>query len=959
MQPRNFISRRIPGLGLVLCLLVLFQSLQAQLQLKDGDRVCVIGNSLASRMQYSGWLEAMMQSQSQGKHLVFRNLGFPGDRVEKRPRNQGFMTPEEYLQHCEADVIFAMFGYNESFAGEAGVKDFSKATGEMIDQYRELRPNGESEPTIILFSPIAHEDLGNRNLPDGSDNNPRLALYTAALRQVAIEKNVTFVDLFAASQALYQASDEPLTLNGIHLNDEGNRLIGQFIASTLLNTTISATSQLEPLRQLVLDKNWHWFNRYRATDGNDVWGGRSTLKFVNEQTNREVLMHELIQLDIMTANRDLRIWMNLEGRGEVGVDDSNVPPSVAVISNVGGGSPSSSAQKEGNLSYISGEEGLSKMEMPEGFSMNLFADEKQFPELINPVQLAVDPKGRLWAAAWQTYPKWEPLKEMDDRLLILPDENRDGVADRAITFAKVHNPTGFEFWNGGVLVASQPDILFLKDNDGDDIADERIVYLEGIGSADTHHAANAFVYGPDGGIYWQSGIFLVNNIEHPWSVSLNTGSSGMFRFDPRRFHISYHADNSPNPHGISFDKWGYHYATDGTGGRAYQVVPAEKGFKMQKLLEMQVRPVPANGVISSENFPDSYQGKFMIANTIGFLGIKHYDLKRDGTQGKVWGEPLGDLLSSKDKNFRPSDIEFGSDGALYISDWHNVIIGHMQHNVRDPNRDHAYGRVYRMTYKDRPLQKDVAIAGASLEQLMKNLEHPVDGVRYRTRIELSARPTQDVVAAAERWIAKLDHGNPEHAHHLLEALWLHQQHNVRNTDLLTQLLQSPVDHVRIAAQTVQHHWFGSDQAPPTLDPQDVLEVSVASGVTSRSDSLVEVTLGTVPEKMSYDLKTFEVKAGATLKVRFINHDFMPHNLVFAQPGSANAIGMAAIALGAEGFAKAFIPESDQILMASKLLASKEEQVMEFKVPSKAGDYDYLCTFPGHHLLMRGIMKVIE
>jgi lysophospholipase L1-like esterase len=448
MQPRNFISRRIPGLGLVLCLLVLFQSLQAQLQLKDGDRVCVIGNSLASRMQYSGWLEAMMQSQSQGKHLVFRNLGFPGDRVEKRPRNQGFMSPEEYLKHCEADVIFAMFGYNESFAGEAGVKDFSKATGEMIDQYRELRPNGESEPTIILFSPIAHEDLGNRNLPDGSDNNPRLALYTAALRQVAIEKNVTFVDLFAASQALYQASDEPLTLNGIHLNDEGNRLIGQFIASTLLNTTISATSQLEPLRQLVLDKNWHWFNRYRATDGNDVWGGRSTLKFVNEQTNREVLMHELIQLDIMTANRDLRIWMNLEGRGEVGVDDSNVPPSVAVISNVGGGSPSSSAQKEGNLSYISGEEGLSKMEMPEGFSMNLFADEKQFPELINPVQLAVDPKGRLWAAAWQTYPKWEPLKEMDDRLLILPDENRDGVADRAITFAKVHNPTGFEFWNG-------------------------------------------------------------------------------------------------------------------------------------------------------------------------------------------------------------------------------------------------------------------------------------------------------------------------------------------------------------------------------------------------------------------------------------------------------------------------------------------------------------------------------
>ena len=943
------------------CLLAAFVSMtpqgQCQLQIKDGDRIALIGNSLASRMQYSGWLESMLQSQSEGKHLVVRNLGFPGDQVGKRPRNKGFMTPEEYLNHCEADIIFAMFGYNESFAGEAGLEAFSKLTVDMIDRYRDLKPNGESEPVMILFSPIAHEDLGNRNMPDGVENNVRLALYTAALRQVAVEKNVTFVDLFAASQALYQASDKPLTLNGIHLNDEGNRLVGQFIASTLLNTTFSATSQLGALRQLVLDKNVHWFNRYRATDGNDVWGGRSTLKFVNEQTNREVLMHELIQLDIMTANRDLRIWTHLDGRSNP-VNDSNVPPSVAVISNVGGGSPSSSAQKEGNLKYLSGEAGLEKMTVPEGFEVGLFADEARFPELVNPVQLAVDPQGRLWAAAWKTYPKWEPLKEMDDRLLILPDDNRDGVADRAITFAKVHNPTGFEFWNGGVLVASQPDILFLKDNDGDDVADERVVYLEGIGSADTHHAANAFVYGPDGGIYWQSGIFLVNNIEHPWSASLNTGSSGMFRFDPRRYHISYHADNSPNPHGISFDKWGYHYATDGTGGRAYQVVPAEKGFKMQKLLEMQVRPVPANGVISSQQFPKDYQGRFMIANTIGFLGIKQYALERDGDSGKVWGEPLGDLLSSSDKNFRPSDIEFGSDGALYISDWHNVIIGHMQHNVRDPNRDHDYGRVYRMTYKGRPLQSPVAIAGASLDALMKNLEHPVDGVRYRTRIELSGRPTAEVVQAAQRWIGQWDPKNADHAHHLLEGLWLHQQHNVRNTELLTQLLQSPVDHVRNAARTVQHHWFGSDQAPPTLQAEDILVTTVASGVTSRTDQLVEVTIGTVPEKMSYDLKNFEVKAGATVKVRFINHDFMPHNIVFGRPDSANDIGMAAVALGADGFAKAFIPDNDKILKASKLLQSKEEEVVIFKAPSEAGDYEYLCTFPGHHLLMRGVMKVV-
>ena len=109
----------------------------------------------------------------------------------------------------------------------------------------------------------------------------------------------------------------------------------------------------------------------------------------------------------------------------------------------------------------------------------------------------------------------------------------------------------------------------------------------------------------------------------------------------------------------------------------------------------------------------------------------------------------------------------------------------MQHNVRDPNRDHIYGRVYRMTYKDRPLQAPVKIAGASLGQLMKNLEHPIDGVRYRTRIELSGRETAKVIDAANRWINQFDASNPEHAHHLLEGLWLRQQHNVRNTQLLT------------------------------------------------------------------------------------------------------------------------------------------------------------------------------
>jgi mono/diheme cytochrome c family protein len=800
----------------------------AQLPLQDNDVICIIGNGLADRMQHDGWVETALQSQLAAKKLSFRNLAFTGDTVTKRPRCQGFTPPEDYLKHCAADAIFVFFGYNESFGGEKGVESFKKDLSGMIDKYRGIQFNGESAPRLVLFSPIAHENLGTPLLPDGNANNVNLALYTGAIHQVADEKGVGFVDLFSASQGLYRKADQPLTLNGVHLLPEGNRQLAEVIATALTGKDVKATPALEPLRQAVLDKNWHWHNRYRATDGNDIWGGRSGLKFVNGQTNREVLEHELKMLDVMTANRDPKIWAVAQGKDHK-VDDSNVPKPIEVISNVGGGSKSSSAAKEGSTDYLDGKEAIAKMHMPEGFEVNLFADEKRFPEMANPVQMQVDSKGRLWAACWSTYPKWEPLKKMTDSLLILPDENRDGVADKAIEFAKIHNPLGFEFWGGGVIVSSQPDIFFLKDTDGDDKADLRIVLVQGIDSADTHHAANNFIIGPDGALYWQSGIFLQNNFEHPWGPSLSSTASGMYRFDPRKYTITFHAGNSPNPHGTSFDYWGYHFANDGTGGRSYQVRPDGKGFKMFPLVNKEVRPVPADAIVSSSNFPDDLQQDFLVCNTIGYLGIKRYELHRDGftegknqfKQGEVWGTPTDSFFYSDDKNFRPTDAEFGADGALYIADWQNVIIGHMQHNIRDPYRDKKHGRIYRMIYKDRPLQQPVAIAAQPITALLENLKHPIDGVRHRSRIELSAREPGEVMAAVTAWAKQFDPKKKEDAHHLLEALWMHQQYDIRNEELLNALLNSPEPHARIAAETVRQHWGPADPTKGKVQTQIV------------------------------------------------------------------------------------------------------------------------------------------
>jgi putative membrane-bound dehydrogenase-like protein len=961
---------------LLFCLLpaaLTLQSAQAAepFEFRQNDVVAIYGNGLADRMQHGPWVETILQSHLKGRNVSFRNMSFSGDMVNRRPRNKGFTNDAEYLQHVAPDVVFIMYGYNESFAGPEGADAYQAELVTLVEKYRALRKEKEVDARFVLFSPIAYENTGDSGLPDGTQLNANLAAYTEATRRAATAADATFVDLYSRTFQLFASNDERFTINGIHLNEKGYRRLAGIMSRGLLGKPAPTNTRLADLHAAIQDKNWHWHNRYRATDGNDIWGGRSTLTFVDGQSNADVLKHELMMLDVLTANRDQVIWAAAEGR-KIEADDSNVPPPVKVISNVGGGSKSSNAQKEGSTNYPSPEESIAQATVPEGYELNVFASEEMFPDLANPVQMQVDAKGRLWAASWNTYPKWEPLKKMNDSLMIFEDTNHDGVADKRKIFAHVHNPLGFEFWGGGVLVTSGPDLLFLKDTDGDDKADVRYPILQGLGTSDTHHAANNLVYGPDGGIYWQSGIFLVHNHETPWKQNLNIGASGMYRFDPRTFVITPHAGNSPNPHGTSFDYWGYCYANDGTGGRSYQVRPEGTGFKMHELLTKEFRPVAANAIMSSEHFPEDMQNDFLICNTIGFLGVKQYDLDREGeveaeeapattaqknieiTQGgglitvnhpalkdaritgfklsvngrqqmniaevevfsggrniaktakleqsseynngafpvrllvdgdkgnfahtstqknpwmkgdfpapvqisefkvwnrkgfenrfnngrieffngkdvvaavdvkiagggdgaskkrkfgEVWGTPVKELINSADRNFRPTDAVIGADGALYVSDWCNVIVGHMQHNIRDPNRDHYHGRIVRLTMKDRPLQKPVEIHGQPIAALLDNLKHPVNGIRHRTRVELSGHDSKAVIAATQKWMADFDPNDETEAHHLLEALWLHQQHNVKNEKLLNTLLSSTVGHAVVAANTVKHFWHNVD-----------------------------------------------------------------------------------------------------------------------------------------------------
>ncbi|MFT7642268.1 MAG: hypothetical protein ACI9G1_004025, partial [Pirellulaceae bacterium] len=276
------------------------QGQDAELKLQQGDHVAIIGNTLADRMQHHAWLETYIQAAHPKLNLSFRNLGFPGDEVKARSRSNNFGSPDQWLTKVKADVVLCFFGFNEALRGEGAVAGFKNDLGGMIDGMRAQQYNGKSTPRIVVFSPIAHENLKSRLLPDGSENNVKLAMYTAAMAEVCTAKKVQFVDIFAPTKQMYNSASKPLTMNGIHLLDHGNKALAGFVVNNLFGTTAKSDAEVAKLHAVVKDKSYHWFSRYRVVDGYNVYGGRSKLNWFG-QSNADVMMREMQIFDVKTA----------------------------------------------------------------------------------------------------------------------------------------------------------------------------------------------------------------------------------------------------------------------------------------------------------------------------------------------------------------------------------------------------------------------------------------------------------------------------------------------------------------------------------------------------------------------------------------------------------------------------------------------------------------------------------
>ncbi len=441
--------------------------------------------------------------------------------------------------------------------------------------------------------------------------------------------------------------------------------------------------------------------------------------------------------------------------------------------------------------------------LPEGFEVNLFAAD---PAIAKPIQMNFDPQGRLWVVSSETYPQIEPGAKANDRVLILHDQDGDGVSDQTQVFAEgLLIPTGITPGDGGAYVGASTELLHFKDTDGDGKADERNVVLSGFGTEDTHHIVHTFRWGPEQLLYFSQSIYIHSHLETPWGVK-RLDAGGIWQYRPETMELEVYARGLVNTWGTAFDKYGATFATDGAGGEGINyMVPGAYYVTAQgspRILHGLNPGSPKHcglEIVESEHLPADWQGSF-ITNDFRGHRVCRFVLTEDGAGYR--SQEQQEVIKSNHVAFRPIDVKVGPDGAIYIADWYNPIIQHGEVDFRDERRDHTHGRIWRVTCKDRPLVKTPNLVDASHIDLLNHLASSNAFTRQQTKRVLKERG-EIIQADLAAWTKTIP---PENAALQLEALWMHQAVQLFDMELLTALLESPDHHVRAAATRVLGHW---------------------------------------------------------------------------------------------------------------------------------------------------------
>ena len=281
------------------------------LELRKGDTIVVVGNTFAERMQHFNHFETMLMTKFPDLHLRMRNLGWSGDTITLQPRPLNFGDATKHLTEQKADVILACFGLNESFDGEAGLAKFEQDLDAYLKTHAAARYNGSAPPRVALISPIAHERLPHLPGVDVDARNRELERYTEVMRRVAAARQVVFVDLLTPTRRLMNAiaNSPALTINGIHLNEAGDRIVAGLLMEGLgfdprqmKEATGAGLKALEGLRAAIQEKNLQFFYRWRPVNAEYVVGRRV------EPFGSINFPPEMRQLDEIVSELDQRAW---------------------------------------------------------------------------------------------------------------------------------------------------------------------------------------------------------------------------------------------------------------------------------------------------------------------------------------------------------------------------------------------------------------------------------------------------------------------------------------------------------------------------------------------------------------------------------------------------------------------------------------------------------------------------
>jgi putative membrane-bound dehydrogenase-like protein len=440
-----------------------------------------------------------------------------------------------------------------------------------------------------------------------------------------------------------------------------------------------------------------------------------------------------------------------------------------------------------------------KFTVPEGFEVRLFSAE---PDVINPVAMTWDERGRLWIVELYEYPLGAAAgTKPRDRVKILEDTDGDGRADKVRIFADGLNlATGILLGNGGVYVGQAPHLLFLEDTNNDDAADKRTILMTGFGMEDRHELLNGFTWGPDGWLYMTHGVFTYSKVKDPNDPSDDgvTMTAAVARFHPRTKKFEIFAEGTSNPWGVDFDQAGnafvsacvidhlFHMAPGGIYVRqagtpphpyAYQLLPSIVDHKHFRAAYAGVQ------VYQGNQYPAEYRGTILMGN-IHDSAVHQDRLTPNGSSFKA--SFLQDFVRANDGWFRPVSTQVGPDGAAWIMDWYDKYPCYQNANADPEGVDRERGRIWRVVHTGNkpgspvpPRAADLNLAKATAQELVTILSHSnvwhrrmAQRILTERRDATTRQPLQDLLKQGKALEERLTALWTLHGASLLTEEWL-------------------------------------------------------------------------------------------------------------------------------------------------------------------------------------------